>query len=175
MIDTRLVRTLVTALLLSLFAVAVAEHAPYTDAGFDPFVQDSGFVDIVRNEEGLSFVLQEEEGSLPAEISSDLLPLDDDVFTDESGLLEQEHSVTLYGGLAVETGNGWAVVQLEGDADAIHDAILSRLARLNMTIEEDGAIGGPVRSYRLIDGDANWRIAISGNGEGALVHLQEMN
>lgn len=177
MIDIRLVRTLTAALLLSLFALATAEHAPYTDANFDPFVdeQESGFVEIVRSGSELSFVLQEEQGSLPAEVTGDFLPLDDEVFTDESGLLDQEHSVTLYGGLAVETGVGWAVVQLEGNTEAIHDAILARLASLRMTIEEDGPLGGAIRSYRLSDGDANWRIAISGNGEGALVHLQETN
>ena len=176
MIRSRLVRTLLSALVLGMFAVALADHAPWSDASFDPFEEDDGYVELVRSGDALVFVLQAEEGSLPAEVTGDTLPLDDDVFEASSGLMASEDAIALYGGMSVETGVGWVVVQLEGNADAIHDAILARAAQLRFSVEEDGAvIGGPVRSYMLRDGDATFRIAISDNGEGALVHLQDMN
>lgn len=174
----RLVRPLLTALAVAVLGVAFAHHAPWSATDFDPFVADvdNGYVDLVREGGSLMFVLSNDQGTLPAEMSSDLLPLDDEVYSEESGLLDRRHAISRFAGLAVETGTGWVVVQLEGDFGAIHDAILSRTADLGLTAIEDGAvIGGPVRSYRLTDGFDEYRIAISSYAEGALVHLQDMN
>lgn len=173
----RLVYAALMVLALALVAAAAASDAIWVESEFDPFASgnDSAYIELEMHGDALAFVMHASEGSLPAEVSSDLLPLDDAVFTDDSGLMETEHPVALYGGLAVETGVGWVAVQLEGDGDTIHDAILARLADLGVRAEEDGMIGGPVRSYLLSDGGDAWRIAISPNGEGALVHLQARN
>lgn len=164
--------TVLFSIVLGLASAAVASDAIWIDDRFDPFDDDSANVEILKDGDVLAFVLQAAASSLPAEMSSDILPLDDDL---DDALLEPEHAITLYGGLNADAGAGWVAVQLEGDGAAIHDAILQRLSDLGVSAEEDAMIGGPIRSYQLSDGNASWRIAISPNGDGALVHLQHVH
>lgn len=166
-----LLSTLVgSALLLAALTIgtAAASGIVFDASAFDAFESDEGYVDLVRDGDTLIVTFDEARGDLPATMEGEALPLDGDF--DDYRLVTRD-ALALYGGLAVQSGSGWLTIDVEGDPAAVHDAVLARLAQLNVVAEEDVA-GGKIASYRLSDGDAAWRLSMSPYGDHAVIHIQ---
>lgn len=147
---------------------AAASGIAFDASAFDAFDSDEGYVDLVREGDTLIVTFDEARGDLPATMEGDALPLDGDF---DAYRLVTRDALALYGGLAVQSGADWLTIDVEGDPVAVHDALLARLARLNVMAEEDFA-GGKIASYRLSDGDAEWRLSVSPYGDHAVIHIQ---
>ena len=160
----------ISALVLAALTVgtAAASGIAFDASAFDAFASDDGYVDIVRDGDTLIVTFDEARGDLPATMEGDALPLDGDF---DAYRLATRDALALYGGLAVQSGTDWLTVDVEGDPVAVHDALLARLAAMNVVAEEDFA-GGKVASYRLSDGDATWRLSLSPYGDHAVIHIQ---
>lgn len=164
----RLSTLVLSALLLAALTTAAASGIAFDASAFDAFESDEGYVDLVRDGDTLIVTFDEARGDLPATMEGEALPLDGD-FDDYR--LATRDALALYGGLAVQSGSDWLTIDVEGDPAAVHDAVLARLARLNVAAEEDFA-GGKIASYRLTDGDAVWRLSMSAYGDHAVIHIQ---
>ena len=160
----------ISALTLAALTIgtAGASGIAFDASGFDAYASDEGYVDLVRVGDTLIVTFDEARGDLPATMEGDALPLDGDF---DAYRLATRDALALYGGLAVQSGSDWLMVDVEGDPVAVHDAVLARLASLNVVAEEDFA-GGKVASYRLSDGDAAWRLSVSPYGDRAVIHIQ---
>ncbi|MDZ7799255.1 MAG: hypothetical protein U5K81_00495 [Trueperaceae bacterium] len=166
------IRTLVLSLVAFtlVLGTAVAAGVAFDARSFDAYLEDNdeGYVDIVKVGDVLTVIFDEEMGSLPATMEGATLPVDEDF--DEFRLL-RDTALALYGGLPVETSTTTVLVEVDGDADVIHDALLARLNTLGVTVEPEH-LAGPIRSYDLSDGDASWRLAFTDTADGGVIHLQ---
>lgn len=164
------IRTLVLTLIAFtlVLGTAAAAGVAFDAHGFDAYEEDEGYVEIVRNGDVLTVVFDEAMGSLPATMVGATLPLDGDL--DAFNLLT-DTALALYGGLLVVTSPTTVLIEVEGDAGAIHDALLARLNALGVIVGVEH-FAGPIRNYDLSDGEASWRLAFTGSGTGAVIHLQ---
>ncbi|MDZ7706595.1 MAG: hypothetical protein U5J97_01635 [Trueperaceae bacterium] len=159
---------LVMAVSALVLGTAVAAGVAFDSQGFDPFESEEGYVDLVLEDDVLTFVFDEEEGSLPAMMTGEALPLDDD-FDDDR--LFSPRALALYGGLPIGMTPTSVLVDLEGDGEAIAQALLARLDELGLEYSECFA-GGPICSYDVTRGDMRWLMSITPSGTHAVVHLQ---
>lgn len=163
----RTVRLVLAVFVLAL-GTAMAAGVAFDAHGFDPYDSDEGYVDLVLEDDVLTFVFDEDEGSLPATMSGESLPLDADFDEDR---LFGPRALALYGGLPVGVTPTSVVVELEGDGDAISEALLARLGELGLEATECFA-GGPICSFDVTRGDMHWMLSITPTGTHALIHLQ---
>lgn len=170
---TRLVTPLLTLLVALLFGLAAAGGVAFDASTFDPFgdedTDDEGYVELFLADGTLVFAFDEIEGSIPAKLEGDTLPLDSDFDEDR---LWADDALALYGGLAVSTGTGMVTIEAEGDGVAIHEALMARLADLGVRAVEDFQSGGPVYSYALSHGNDTWRLGVTPYGETAVIYLR---
>jgi hypothetical protein len=166
---TRLVTPLLTLLVALLFGLAAAGGVAFDDSSFDAFDEDEGYVDLFLVDGTLIFAFDEIEGSIPAKLEGDTLPLDSDFDEDR---LWADDALALYGGLAVTTGTGMVTIEAEGDGAAIHEALMARLADLGVQAVEDFQSGGPVYSYALSHGDDAWRLGVTPYHDTAVIFLR---
>jgi hypothetical protein len=170
---TRFVTPLLTLLIALLFGLAAAGGVVFDASTFDAFGDDSsddeGYVDLFLVDGTLVFAFDEIEGSIPAKLEGDALPLDSDFDEDR---LWADDALALYGGLAVSTDTGMVTIEAEGDGAAIHEALMARLADLGVQAVEDFQSGGPVFSYALSHGDDAWRLAVTPYNDTAVIFLR---
>jgi len=164
------IRTLLTTFTLTAFlsGIVLAGNVAFDASPFDAYEADEGYIDLVLEEDTLTFVLDETEGSLPAYMTSDLLPIDEDDV--EETLLDNVGAMALYGGLAVEETPFSVTVTVEGDRTELRDAVLARLDALGITYGEI-LPGGPVFTFDLQHGENTWQLAISASGLDTVLHL----
>ncbi len=164
------IRTLLSTLALTALVsgMALAGGVGFDASAFDAYEAEEGYIDLVIDGTTLKFVLDETEGSLPAYMTSDLLPIDEDAV--EEALLDNVGAMALYGGLAVEETPFSVTVTVEGDRAELHDAVLARLDALGITYSEI-CPGGPVCTYDLRHGENMWELAISASGLDTVLHL----
>jgi hypothetical protein len=147
---------------------AVAAGVAFDAHAFDPFDADEGYVDLVLQEDVLTFTFAEAEGSIPGTMEGATLPLDGDF--DEARLWAPD-ALALYGGLPVGATPTTVVVNLDGDGVSIRDAILARMSELGVAYTECFA-GGPICSYDLTHGEDHWLLSITPRGTHTTVSLQ---
>lgn len=164
------IRTVLLVLAVSALGLgtALAAGVAFDSHGFDPFDSEEGYVDLVLDEDVLTFVFDEEEGSLPATMTGEALPLDDDFDEDR---LFSPRALALYGRLPVGMTPTSVLVEVEGDGQEIAQALLARLDELGLAYSECFA-GGPICSYDVTQGDMHWMLSITPTGRHALIHLQ---
>jgi hypothetical protein len=165
---TRLLTSLLTLLSALLIGVGVAAGVTFDDSSFDAFDEDEGYIDLFLEGDTLVVTFDEVEGHLPATMDGDALPLDGDFDSDRLG---SDDALALYGGLPVATGAGMVIVEVEGDSETIHEALMARLADLGVQATENFQSGGPVYSYALTRGDATWHLAVTPFHERAVIYL----
>jgi len=166
---TPLATPLLTLLIALLFGLAAAGGIAFDDSSFDAFDEDEGYVDLFLDGDTLVLTFDEVEGSLPATMEGDALPLDGDFDEDR---LWADDALALYGGLPVSTDVGVVTFEAEGDGEAIHRALLARLAELGVKAVEDFQSGGPVYSYALSHGDDTWRLGVTPVSDSALITVR---
>lgn len=166
------IRTLLLALVASalVFGSAFAAGVAFDASGFDPFDDDEGYVDIFLDGDVITFALQAQEGHLPATVSGSSLPLDDDFDED---LLTSADALALHGGLPIATTVTTVTVDLEGDGQAIRDAVLARLSELGLSMSECYE-GGPICTFEVTHGEDHWLLSITPKGTHAIVYMQSM-
>jgi len=166
------IRTVLLVLAVSAFSLGtvVAAGVAFDSSGFDPFdtEEGEGYVDLVLEDDVLTFVFDEEEGSLPAMMTGETLPLDEDFDEDR---LFSPRALALYGGLPVCITRSSVLIDVEGDGQAITQAVLARLGVLDLEYSECFA-GGPICSFDVTHGDMHWMLSITPAGTRALIHLQ---
>ena len=165
---TRL-RSLLLALIASALVLGTASAAgvAFDASAFDPFDEDEGYIDFMLEDGVLTVTFDEAMGAIDATMEGDALPLDGDLDEDR---LSRDDALALYGGLPVSTTPTSVTVEAEGDGQAVHDAVLARLADLGLSAEET-APGGPVRSYRVTHGDDAWTVSITPRDSFAVIHV----
>jgi len=164
------IRNVLLVLAVSAFALGtvMAAGVAFDPSGFDAYDSEEGYVDLMLEDDVLTFLFDEEEGSLPATMTGDALPLDDDLDEDR---LFSPRAVALYGGLPVGMTRTSVVVDVDGDGQAITQALLARLDELGLEYSECFA-GGPICSFDVTHGDDHWLLSVTPGGTHALIHLQ---
>lgn len=165
---TRL-RNLLLALIAAVLVLGTASAAgvAFDASTFDPFEEDEGYIDLMLEDGVLTVTFDEDMATIDATMEGDALPLDEDLDDERLGRAD---ALALYGGLPVSTTTLSVTVEVDGDGQAIHDAVLARLSDLGLSAEEIFA-GGPVRTYNVSNGDDAWLVAITPRGTYAVISL----
>ncbi len=152
------------------FGTALAAGVAFDATGFDGFEEDEGYVDLMLEDDVLTIVFDEVEGAIPAMMEGDSLPLDED-FEDER--LTRADSLALYGGLPVGTTPNTVIIEVDGSAPAIREALMARLAEYQIESSECFE-GGPVCTYELSKGDMHWLMSFTPHGAHSTLYLQAL-
>jgi uncharacterized protein len=163
------IRNLLLALIASalVFGTASAAGVAFDASAFDPYDEDEGYIDLVLEDGMMTVTFDESMGSLDATMEGDAMPLDSDV---DEYRLGQADALALYGGLPVSTTPTSVTVEVDGDGQAIHDAVLARLGDLGLSAEEM-YLGGPVRTYQVTHGEDAWLVAITPRTDFAVISI----
>ncbi len=148
---------------------ASASGVGFDASALDVFEAEEAYVDFVLDGDTLLIILDDVEGALPATMTSDFLPLEEDS-VDET-LLDNRDAMALYVGLPVSEDPFSVTVRVEGNHAEVAEAVLARLAALGITCNEC-FIGGPIASYNLTSDVGSWSFSMYENAAETVLHIR---
>ena len=148
---------------------AAASGVDFDASALDVFEAEEAYIDFVLDGSTLKLILDDVESAIPATMTSDFLPLEEDSVADT--LLDNPDAMSLYVGLPVTEDPFSVTVRVEGNHNEIVEAVIARLTNLGVMCNEC-FLGGPVGTYNLMNEAGAWELSMYENAAETVIHLR---